>query len=129
MLSKFILLVKQYQHHIFLAVCILLISVISFNLGKIGSSGKGTMKIEDNTANIYRAQSVKQEGTGERTLSTATPKPLDLRVVVSRASSSKKYHFLWCPGAKQIKEENKVFFNYDKEAEANGYTLAGNCSR
>ena len=26
-----------------------------------------------------------------------------------------------------IKEENKIWFSSDKEAEINGYTLAGNC--
>ena len=38
-----------------------------------------------------------------------------------------KYHALWCPGASQIKDENKVFFNSKEEAVASGYAPATNC--
>lgn len=38
-----------------------------------------------------------------------------------------KYHLPWCPGAKTIKEENKVWFASKEEAEKAGYTPAGNC--
>lgn len=57
------------------------------------------------------------------------PKFLDTRVVVSKASTSKRYHYTWCPGAKKIKEENKIWFNSAQEAESRGYALAGNCNQ
>ena len=38
-----------------------------------------------------------------------------------------KYHLPWCGSAKQIKEENKVWFTTKEEAEAAGYTPASNC--
>ncbi|MEK7579067.1 MAG: hypothetical protein AAB460_00855 [Patescibacteria group bacterium] len=38
-----------------------------------------------------------------------------------------KWHYPWCPGAQTIKEENKVWFASEKEAEAAGYSKAGNC--
>lgn len=38
-----------------------------------------------------------------------------------------KYHLPWCSGAKSINEENKVWFATKEEAEAKGYTPAGNC--
>ncbi len=38
-----------------------------------------------------------------------------------------KYHFPWCGSAKQIKEENKIWFKTKAEAEAAGYTPASNC--
>lgn len=38
-----------------------------------------------------------------------------------------KYHLPTCAGAKQIKEENKVWFSTKEEAEAAGYTPATNC--
>lgn len=38
-----------------------------------------------------------------------------------------KYHLPWCPGAKAMNEENKIFFNSKEEAEAAGYTPAANC--
>lgn len=38
-----------------------------------------------------------------------------------------KYHLLSCPGASQIKEENKIYFNSVEDAEKAGYTRASNC--
>lgn len=38
-----------------------------------------------------------------------------------------KYHYPWCPGAQQIKEENKMWFATREEAAAAGYTPAANC--
>jgi hypothetical protein len=43
------------------------------------------------------------------------------------SKSGKSYHLPWCAGAKQIKEENKVYFNSKTEAEAAGYAPAKNC--
>jgi len=57
---------------------------------------------------------------------------IDPRVVVDKSllgKKSNKYHYSWCASVSKIKEENKLWFNSDKEAEAAGYTLAGNCSR
>lgn len=47
--------------------------------------------------------------------------------VASRAGA--RYHHYTCPGAKQIKEENKIYFATPAEAEAAGYTRAANCQR
>jgi len=118
--------IKAQQYPIFLALCIGLISFISYNLGRISSVGQEPLKIREN-ASIFNA--VSEEGEAGEGI-TASPGPkriLDTRVVVSKASTTKKYHYTWCPGAKQIKEENKIWFSSDKEAEINGYTLAGNC--
>lgn len=43
------------------------------------------------------------------------------------SKSGKKYHFSYCPGAKQITEKNRIFFASVSAAERAGYTLAGNC--
>ncbi len=43
------------------------------------------------------------------------------------SKSGTKYHLPWCPGAKQMKEENKIYFSSKEEAEAAGYTPAANC--
>ncbi len=149
MLSKLTQFVKQSQYHIFLAICIGLISFISFNLGKINSGEKKNLTITQDMpaqagANIYKAVAAgdlpvdKAGGDYSNTPSTTpipstapktTPKPLDMRVVVSKASDSKKYHYSWCGTWKRIKVENQVWFNSDKEAEAQGYTLAGNCTK
>jgi hypothetical protein len=46
-------------------------------------------------------------------------------VVVSRSGT--KYHLPTCPGAKQIKESNKIVFSSTAEAKAAGYSAAANC--
>lgn len=38
-----------------------------------------------------------------------------------------KYHAPWCSGAKQIKEENKIWFADAADATRAGYTRAANC--
>jgi hypothetical protein len=47
------------------------------------------------------------------------------KYVASR--SGKKYHRPDCGGAKQIKEENKIWFETAAAAQAAGYTPAANC--
>jgi len=113
----------------FLIVLMLLVSFFSFQLGRISSpSGSGPIKIQNaaiqeiftETQNSnYKIQNLDSENRGEV--------KVDFRVVVSKNGS--KYHFLWCSGAKQIKEENKIYFNSETEAISAGYTLAGNCSK
>lgn len=43
------------------------------------------------------------------------------------SKNSDKYHLPWCSGAVRISEENKIWFASKEEAEAAGYTPAGNC--
>ena len=38
-----------------------------------------------------------------------------------------KYHYPWCSGAQRIQPANLIWFSSKKEAEAMGYTPAGNC--
>lgn len=126
-LAKIADAVKNHQKDIFLGFCIILISIIGFNLGKLNALNK-TPTQTDEKATIYL--------TPAGTPVSGTPKPLntkyripntDPRVVASKASTSKKYHFTWCPGAKKIKEANKLWFTNESLAQKAGYTLAGNC--
>jgi|SRR3989344_7313073 len=133
-LSKISNWVKLYQYHIFLAVCILLISFISYNLGQISSGDKKPLKITENLpvqagANIYNAVEDKG-GIGEQTKNSSIPtKVLDTRVVVSKASDSKKYHYSWCNTWKRITAKNQLWFENEEAAIKAGYTLAGNCTK
>jgi endonuclease YncB( thermonuclease family) len=43
--------------------------------------------------------------------------------------NSKKYHLVGCPGYSQVSEKNRVMFKTATEAEAAGYTRAGNCPK
>jgi len=128
MLSKITNFIKFAQYHIFLAVCVLLISFISFNLGRINALHKTPLTITENKnqnqkADIYSA-SIKTNTTSKQNVA-----PIDNRVVVSKASTTRKYHHVWCASASKIKEENKLWFSSAQEAEVAGYTLAGNCTK
>lgn len=76
-------------------------------------------------ADLYSATQSKLEADSQK----LEAKKLDTRVVVSKASTSKKYHYVWCSSFKKIKLENQIWFNSDKEAETAGYTLARNCEK
>ena len=130
MLSKFLQLIKTCQYHIFLAACIGLISLISYNFGQINSLKKTPISVKgsaDLKADIFDAVNPKLETLNpEQSQNTKSqPQKLDTRVVVSK--NSDKYHYSWCSGAKRIKAENQIWFNSAQEAESRGYVLAGNC--
>lgn len=136
MLTEFFQIIKQ---NLFLIFLIILIALLSFQLGRISKRAGQPIRIEkasiqeifnEQNANMRidpssRTQGV-HYGAGVNDANRGVEK-IDFRVVASKKSTSGKYHFSWCPGAKQIKEENKIFFNSEKEAISAGYALAGNC--
>lgn len=130
MLSKFIHLVKRFQHELFLGSCVVLIAIISYNLGQINSLKKTPITVQGGSK--WKVDSSKQKAeifnaVNNIPRSTFNSPKKDTRVVVSK--NSDRYHYSWCSGAKRIKPENQVWFNSAKEAESKGYVLAGNCSQ
>lgn len=125
MLSKIISLIKSRQYELFLGACVILIAVISYNLGQINSLKKTSVNVKESAntkAEIFSAVNSKQFQSSKPQL-----KKLDTRVVASK--NSNKYHYTWCYGAKRIKPENQIWFNSAQEAESKGYILAGNCTQ
>lgn len=128
MLSKLLEFIKTKQSEIVLAVAIILISVIAFESGKISALRQFNepLEIDYAPAAINNANpSLKKTKTDSKT--SQDDQKLDWRVVVSKNSSL--YHFLWCSGAKRIKEENKITFSSEQEAQNRGYAIASNCSK
>ena len=104
----------------FLALVILLIAGLSFGLGLLyGGGEREGIQIEynpeiSNSASVLNAienYKLKIENS--------------IQVVASK--NGKKYHYLHCPGTKQISETNKIVFVSSEVAETSGYTLASNC--
>lgn len=106
----------------FLALVIILVALLSFGIGRLTSTGDRTgVSIE------YDPQLTTNDRQPTRnTTQAASANASASQVVVSKNGS--KYHYSHCPGAKQINEENKIYFNTAAAAEASGYTLAGNCT-
>lgn len=123
MLTKLKEFVKQYHSDITMAVAVICITVISFNLGRISAGERSHAKL------AVIGPSARSGSTAKLSSPTAIPTPRDLRVVASKASTSKAYHFLWCSGAKRIAEKNKLTFPTEEAAKTAGYTLAGNCQQ
>ncbi len=121
MLTKFWTFVKQFQFEIYLGSCFALVAIISYNLGHSAIFSRGDIVYSQN-ADIARAV----DFATDRAMTPSVNK-LDKRVVASKNSTSKLYHFTWCSGAKRIKEENKVWFASEAEAVTAGYSLAANC--
>ncbi|MBI2674565.1 MAG: hypothetical protein HYX22_02410 [Candidatus Yanofskybacteria bacterium] len=130
MLAKIAGLVKKFQYHIFLAVCMVLIAVISYNLGQINSLKKTPITVREGGEWKVGGGNQKAEifnAVDNIPRSTLNPQKLDTRVVASK--NSDKYHYSWCSGGKRIKPENQIWFNSAQEAESRGYVLAGNCNK
>jgi hypothetical protein len=108
----------------FYGVLVVLIAVSSFGLGRISQ-----VEIAQNLpqAHIQLTQKATAiESSGPR---ASTSNPVG-RVEGGSFVASKngtKYHLLTCPGAKQIKEVNKIFFDFQEDAEKAGYSKASNC--
>jgi endonuclease YncB( thermonuclease family) len=67
-----------------------------------------------------------------RPMPVRTSQPGSAKAVASQEpiignKNSKKYHLMNCPGYNQVSEKNRVSFKSAEEAEAAGYTKAGNC--
>lgn len=103
---------SQFLEHDLLFVCLLLgvVSVASFGLGRLSErSLVPAREIAPAVVTMHESESLSDTQT----------------VVVSKNGT--KYHLPWCPGAKQMNENNKVYYANTAEAEAAGYSAAGNC--
>lgn len=108
----------------FYGVLIVLIAVASFGLGRLSMTSQ-TMVSGQNASVV-----LKNEPISAKTASTApeTNAPAEeAKETYVASKSGTKFHLLWCPGASQIKEENKIYFATKEEALASGYTPAANC--
>lgn len=115
---------------LYLSLVVLLVALLSFGLGRFSALGEGkAVKIEyDPSLSQFTAP---MAGPKAQTAAAGNALPLTAPASdeVHASKNGTKYHYPYCPGAKQIKEENKITFASAREAEASGYTLAGNCAK
>ena len=107
---------------LYLAAVIVLVAVISFGLGRLS-------KIREEKTPITIENVKENEETSEsKSLSTSNVDSgikADKIFVASR--NGKKYYYAWCESANVIKEQNRVWFSTQAEAEKAGYQPAANC--
>ncbi len=104
----------------FYGALIVCVAVASFGLGRLSADSPAPQQIGNTIVMSQTAAPVAASGKE----SSQENAPAGGFVA---SKNGTKYHALWCPGAQQIKEENKVFFDTKEEARAAGYTPAGNC--
>ncbi len=115
---------------LFLTILLLLTASFSFGLGRLSvENTREPVKIEYDATLGQKAPSEARVNSKVQTAAVTNAVtelvPESSEVVASKNGS--KYHYLYCSGAKQIKEENKISFPTATAAEASGYTLAANC--
>lgn len=123
-----------------LVLIVLCVSVLSFGVSKIDHNREVICPVSIETI-FGQNQVLEAVGTDDEIPIKLSPesilKPSEVpknevspvgvggRVVASK--NSDKYHFPWCAGAGQIKEENKVWYTSESDAQHAGLTKAKNC--
>lgn len=117
--------VKRNQNDLILVGGIILVSLISFGVGRLTAPqpvAPEPIVIENAipAAELSQNEIPKEEEESGGGVASQVGKYV-------ASISGTKYHLPDCSGAKRIKEENKVWFNSKEEAEKAGYEPAGNC--
>ena len=123
---------------VFYAVLIILIAFSSFGLGRASVTAaipqnKPKIGLEQQKANSVQAMQTQATNTAANETKDQTSKGIEGSTATNgpqtyvASKNGTKYHLLYCPGAKQIKEANKIYFSTKEEAQKAGYTPASNC--
>jgi hypothetical protein len=109
---------------------LLLVGIVSFGLGRL-SVGDGSAAREQSAAVGLLSNQNLPKSTMVSATSAAEVTPVAIFATSSAtlvgSKSGTKYHRVTCPGAKTIKDSNKIYFQSESEAEAAGYSRAANC--
>jgi len=107
------------KQDLFLILVIILIALIFFGIGRLSIPNKEPVLIkglEKASVEDIKAPVIEQ-GSNE----------INYKGRVVASSKGAKYHLPNCPGAKQISEKNKIWFDSIQDAEKAGYSPAKNC--
>lgn len=108
----------------FTFMLLLLVAVASFGLGRYSVLAEDTGPAE---RPVLVPTPVAQPASVVVTEETAIAATARTGQLVASVNGT-KFHALNCPGAKQISEQNKIYFQTEDEAQAAGYSRAQNCS-
>lgn len=118
----------DHKSDLFIAALVCLVGLGSFGLGRLSViwPAKDPITIENQELRVKNQGREQTTGNSSSTDSKVIPPASSGRYVASKSGTA--YHYPWCPGASQIKEANKIWFQTKAEAEARGYKPAANCS-
>ena len=103
---------------LYLTAVIILVAVISFGLGRLSK-----IREEKTPITIENAETVKSKPL----LTSNIDNEIKTDKIFVASRNGKKYYYAWCDAAKTIKEQNRVWFSTQAEAEKAGYQPAANC--
>ena len=122
---------------IVLILIIVVSTVLSFVLGRMSVQGSisKTPNTPTQTATVTAGADSLSEINNQSQIKNTQTNVQEQTVIPSvniqgayvASKSGTKYHLPWCGSAKQIKEENKIWFATKEEAEKAGYTPSANC--
>ncbi len=122
---------EDIPQQVFWSLIVLGLALGSWSLGRLSVSpgqslvGASSVEIRDVFKDAQDRFACRPQEAQDREEGTeASPRP-EGSVVASKNGS--KYHLPRCPGARSIKDENKIWFESESSAQAAGYTRAGNC--
>lgn len=107
------------------AILVILVGIGSFGLGRLSVQENVTTVNEAAVASTFRPVETPRVVPESVIVPDVDVAPVGVTVVASRSGT--KYHLPDCPGAKQMKPENRIEFPSSAAAEAAGYTPAANC--
>lgn len=99
---------------IYFSALVVLVGLASFALGRLSLAESG----------LFEALQTKEQSAAV-ILSQPGGSSTPIYFVASKNGS--KYHLPWCPGASQMKAENKIRFKTVEDALGAGYEPAANC--
>ena len=111
---------------LFLAVVVVLVAVVSFELGLLANLGRSkppvtiTEPSQGPDARLIKTGPVSQASNAGQGSQAGGGS-----LVGSKGGT--KYYYAWCGGANRITSANKIYFASIAEAKAKGYTSATNC--
>ena len=114
--------VKNNNKELYLTAVIILVAVISFGLGRLSKirEEKTPITIENLKENTETSES--------KSLSTSNvDSGIKADKIFVASKNGKKYYYAWCESANVIKEQNRIWFSTQAEAEKAGYQPAANC--
>jgi len=122
---------------VFFVLCIILIGLAGFGLGKLSAMEKGREPVTIKPARFIVSTSTTSSVNKVENITEPAPSvPMSAAAMIAGESalgmlvaskSGQKYHFPWCAGAAQIADKNRIWFNSYEEAKKAGYTPASNC--
>src|SRR3989344_4165565 len=103
---------------LYLVAVIVLVAVISFGLGRLSK-----IREEKTPITIENAET----GESKPLLTSNVDNEIKTDKIFVASRNGKKYYYIWCESANVIKEQNRIWFSTQAEAQKAGYQPAANC--